>query len=76
MTAFTLFWITWGVLGGLVELTALARKAPDDTLSEHVWRWIRVGDPRPTVPFVLLRVFTAVACVWLAAHFSMGWMSF
>jgi hypothetical protein len=76
MTWFDLFWVTWAVLGGAVEVTALIRKAPDDTLSEHVWDWLRVRDPRPTVPFIILRVILAIACVWLAVHFPLAKWSF
>jgi hypothetical protein len=71
----TLFWVVWLVLGGLVELVALARKDPNDTLSEHVWSWLRVRDPRPTVPFVALRVVLGGVLVWLIGHFTMGWWS-
>lgn len=73
MTWFDVFWPTVLLIGGAVELVALASKEPGDTLSEHVWSWLKVGDPRPTGPYVLLRIATAGVCVWLAGHFAMGW---
>lgn len=69
-------WLTILVSGGLVELYALFSRAAGDTLSEHVWKWLKVADPRPTLPFIGLRVLMAVACVWLAGHFAMGWWTF
>jgi hypothetical protein len=76
MTFFDVFWTAFVVLGLSVELVALVSPERGDTASEHVWKWLRVRDARPTAPFIVLRVLTAIACVWLAPHFSMGWLSF
>ncbi len=76
MTFFDVFWSALVVLGLSVEAVALARPERGDTASEHVWRWLRVRDSRPTLPFVILRVLVAIACVWLSGHFAMGWWSF
>ena len=76
MTFFDIFWSAFVVLGMSVEVVALASPARGDTASEHVWKWLRVRDARPTVPFVALRVLVAIACAWLSFHFSMGWLSF
>lgn len=73
MSWFDVFWVSVLLAGGTVELVALKRPAPGDTLSEHMWKWLRVADPRPTLPFIVLRALTAAVMVWLAGHFAMGW---
>lgn len=72
---FTAIWVTLLAVGGLTECVALIRKDKGDTLSEHVWKWLRVGDARSTPVTWTSRVLVAVACLWLAGHFSMGWWS-
>ncbi|MFE9381788.1 hypothetical protein ACFYMO_00905 [Streptomyces sp. NPDC007025] len=77
MSIWTLSWVTWLAAFGVIEGLALARKRPDDTLSEHVWRWFAITrrDPQPD-GLTRLRRFTLLAGVtWLAAHFlSGGWV--
>lgn len=70
---FTVVWTTLVIVGGITELVALANRRAGDTLSEHVWRIVKVGDPRPS-PFVwILRAAIALVVLWLAGHFAMGW---
>lgn len=70
---FTSIWILIFVIGGATEVVALLNKRPGDTLSEHVWRIVRVGDPRPSLIVWLTRGLVALTMLWLAGHFSMGW---
>jgi hypothetical protein len=70
---FTIIWAAIGLVGGITELVALLNKRQGDTLSEHVWRVVRVGDPRPTRAVWVLRGLVALVMIWLAGHFSMGW---
>ncbi|ROO85564.1 hypothetical protein EDD29_3110 [Actinocorallia herbida] len=69
---FTLSWVIWILAFVLLEGAALARRAPGDTLSEHVWRWFRVKDPRPTALTWVLRAVLLTGCVWLTGHLAFG----
>ena len=57
---FTAGWALWVAFFAVLEGIALARRAPGDTLSEHVWRLFGI---RP-VWFAALGAF-----VWLGLHF-------
>lgn len=76
MNAFTVAWVVWLLGFAVLEGVALARKAPGDTLSEHVWSWFRVRDERPTPLVWLLRVPLLIGGVWLTGHLAFGWWSF
>lgn len=58
---FTWFWIAWILAFVVVEVIALRRKAPGDTLSEQVWAVLR---GRPVLWFL-----GAGFLVWLLLHF-------
>lgn len=73
MSIFTLIWIILGAVGGVTELVALGNRREGDTLSEHVWRIVRVDDPRPTPVVWMIRVLVAGVMLWLAGHFGLGW---
>jgi len=70
---YTIFWIAW--LAGFlaVEGRALLSRTPGSTLSEHVWAWFHVRDPRPTALVVVARVLLGVFLAWLLGHLTMGW---
>jgi hypothetical protein len=70
---FTAIWVILALVGGATELVALANKKPGDTLSEHVWKIAKVGDPRPTPLVWTIRALIALVMLWLAGHFSLGW---
>ncbi|MDX6740754.1 hypothetical protein [Actinocorallia sp. A-T 12471] len=72
---FTLAWIGWIAAFVVIEGVALARRAPGDTLSEHVWRWLRVRDARPTPLTWALRLLLVAGGVWLTGHLAFGWWS-
>ena len=69
-------WIGWLAIFAAVEGVALVRKAPGDTLSEHVWRWFAIGEPgkRPAMTgWVRLRRFALLAgLAWLTLPFLTG----
>ncbi|WP_223772937.1 hypothetical protein [Streptomyces sp. 135] len=74
MNVWTLSWVAWLAAFGVIEGLALARKRPDDTLSEHVWCWFAIArrDPQPD-GFTRLRRFLLLAGIgWLGAHFLTG----
>lgn len=70
---FTIFWISWAFAALTVEIYALARKDRGDTLSEHVWKWFKVSDSRPTVWTWAWRAPLFVFLVWLTGHLVFGW---
>lgn len=70
---YTIIWVILGLVGGATELKALLNKREGDTLSEHVWRWTRVDDPRPTPIVWGIRAAIILVMLWLAGHFGMGW---
>lgn len=73
-------WPAWIAVTSLwflaMELPALASKREGDTLSEHVWAWLRVASPKRSTPLTLAGRGALVAfLLWLAGHLSMGWWS-
>ena len=80
-------WVVWLVatIGSflMLELPALFNRTAGDTLSEHVWKWLRVkgGSGRPFANEVhvalayLFRVILGVFLLWLTGHLTMGWWS-
>lgn len=76
MDIWSWLWIGWLAAFGVLEGIALARKEPEDTLSEHIWRWFAIGRPGNRPKFtglVQLRRFVLLAgLAWLAAHFLTG----
>ncbi len=76
MDLWSWLWIAWLAAFCVLEGVALARKEPDDTLSEHIWKWFAVGRPgnRPKFTgWVQFRRFILLAALaWLAAHFLTG----
>jgi hypothetical protein len=73
MTGWGLFWSAFAALGLTAEFIALFNRSAGDTASENVWKVLRIADPRPSWLFWPLRAGVALACIWLAGHFSMGW---
>lgn len=73
MSAWTVGWLLWLAWFLGLEGFALFNRQDGDTLSEHVWKWFRVQDPRPTGVTVALRGVLAVFLLWLAGHLVMGW---
>jgi len=70
--------IIWATIGGLAlgaEIVALVSPAEGDTLSEHVWRWLKVGGRNPTTLTWVLRGLVAVFLIWLLLHFEFGWFT-
>lgn len=66
-------WYAWITAFFLIEGSALVRGRPQDTLSDHVWRWF--GIPQHAAPAegvrarrLLLLGFLA----WLSGHFLSG----
>jgi hypothetical protein len=75
MNWYTVCWVAWGVFFLAVEGKALFNKRDGDTLSEHVWKWFRVFDPRPTGWVVAARVLLGTSLLWLTLHLTMGWLT-
>lgn len=72
MSGFTVMWIAWIALFLLIEGVALVNKKPDDTLSEHVWRWFSIANKGPW--WRLRRFALAAFLAWLVLHFLSGGM--
>lgn len=76
MSIWSWLWVAWLAAFAALEGVALVRKAPDDTLSEHLWKWFAIGQPGARPPMtgaVQLRRFALLAgLVWLAAHLLTG----
>lgn len=75
MSWWTVGWLAWGAWFLAQEGIALANRRDGDTLSEHVWRWFRVRDPRPTPLIVTGRVVLGVFLAWLLLHMVFGWFT-
>jgi hypothetical protein len=76
VSGWLVFWLAWGAVFAIGEGVALARTAPGDTLSEQVWRWLRVTPGRTPTSSALARFPAYVVgalLVWLFGHFEFGW---
>lgn len=72
MDGITVAWVGWLTAGAALEVMALRSARPGDTLSEHVWKWLKVKDGRNpwwTWPF---RVALVGGGVWLGLHLGLG----
>lgn len=67
----TPIWIGIGLLIVIVEGVALLNKSKGDTLSEHVWNWLKVYDK--SKKFTAWRFFVLAFMVWLTGHLAFGW---
>ncbi|ADE43486.1 gp19 [Streptomyces phage phiSASD1] len=73
MSSWTLSWVVWLAAFVVIEGLALLRKRPDDTLSEHVWRWFAVARATQPDGRTRLRRFMLLAGMsWLSVHFLTG----
>lgn len=72
---FTWIWVALGTVALVTEFVALFSKKPGGTLSEHVWKVLRVGDPRPSSAVWVGRGIVALFLTWLIFHFSLGWFT-
>lgn len=75
MSAWTALWLTWGVMFLVIEGIALATPKLGDTLSEHFWRWLKVGAAVPTWWVWVGRAGVLLFCLWLGFHLSFGWFT-
>ena len=75
MSPWTVLWLAWGGAFLFLEGLALFNKGLGDTLSEHFWRWLRVGDRMPTPVVWAGRVGVLIFCLWLGLHLSLGWFT-
>ena len=87
-TKFTIIWLAWIIIGGVIEGIALFNSTRGDTLSEHLWAWLGVRTdgwafppPRPAhlsaaiTPRWTLRVARTLfifAMVWFTLHIATG----
>lgn len=72
---FTWIWVALGTVALVTEFVALFSKKPGGTLSEHVWKVLRAGDPRPSSAVWVGRGIVALFLTWLIFHFSLGWFT-
>lgn len=72
---FTWIWVAIGTAALVTEFVALLGKKPGGTLSEHVWKVLKVGDARPTSAVWVGRGVVAVFLMWLLFHFELGWFT-
>jgi hypothetical protein len=72
---FTWIWVALGSASLIVELVALLSSRPGGTLSEHVWRIIKVDDPRPSTAVWVGRGALLLFLAWLIPHFMLSWFT-
>lgn len=71
--AYTGVWLAWVTAFFLIEGSALARRQPENTLSDHVWAWF--GIPRHVAPSRSVRsrrIALLGFFAWLVGHFFTG----
>ncbi len=71
MDIFTWVWIAWGVYFAIVETLSIMNKRKGDTLSENIWKWFAVTDPKAKLR-TLRRAGLLVGMLWLLIHFITG----
>lgn len=69
MNGYTVAWIMWLAMFGVIEGAALFNKDKGDTLSEHVWAWFKIRESRQ---WNIRRFALAGFLVWLLVHFVAG----
>ncbi|MFC8095362.1 hypothetical protein [Streptomyces sp. NPDC057301] len=67
MSAWSVAWLVWLAVFVVLETVALLNGTPDDTLSEHIWRW--AGLHASGVWAAIRRAILAGALGWLVVHF-------
>ncbi|QPB09990.1 hypothetical protein CPT_Sitrop_076 [Streptomyces phage Sitrop] len=73
MSVWTWLWVGWLAAFLVIEGVALKRKAPGDTLSEHVWKWFHTDKlTKPTGTTRLRRFVLLAFMAWLSVHFLTG----
>jgi len=66
-------WAAWGLYFVLLEGWALYRSRPGDTLSEHVWAWLGIGEGRQRSGWTQLRrALLVMGLAWLVVHLLTG----
>ena len=68
---YSLLWLAWIALFGVIEGAAIINKQKGDTLSEHVWWLFSVSDKSNW--YLARRTALGGFLAWLVAHF-MGWV--
>lgn len=72
---FTWIWVALGAAALIVELAALFSKPEGGTLSEQMWKLLKVDDPRPSSAVWVGRGAVALFLLWLFPHFLLGWFT-
>ena len=73
MSVWTWAWIAWGAVFAVIEGMALFNSRPGDTLSEHAWAFLGIGEGRKRSGWTQLRrVLLLAFMAWLTAHFLTG----
>lgn len=70
-----IYWGLWGFAFVIGEGIALVRDSKGDTLSEQVWRWLKVTPGKRVTSAALYRFpvwFVGVLLIWLFFHFEFG----
>lgn len=62
-------WIVLLVIGAIMELVAIFNDRKGDTLSEQVWKWLRIDKGESN--WHIGRILLVLGLVWLLLHF--GW---
>ena len=73
MSTWTVLWLAWGFVFVVVETLAIIDRRRGDTLSEHVWKWLKVGARQPTLLVWVARAGVLIFCAWLGFHLAFGW---
>lgn len=69
----TVAWFGWIAAFFLIEGSALARRRPQDTLSDHVWAWFDIPQHAPPARSARGRRLALLAFLaWLVGHFLSG----
>jgi hypothetical protein len=73
MSGFTFAWCAWWLIFAIIEGVALFNRQEGDTLSEHIRKWFKVKDPRPTGLTWFFRAVLMTVLIWFITHFFFEW---
>lgn len=72
MSGYTFAWLFWIAMFATIEAAAIINRQPNDTLSEHIWRWAATRT-KPT-GWQVRRFALLAALAWLSTHLLTGWV--
>ena len=69
MDVWTILWLAWGALFGVIETAAIRNDSKGDTLSEHFRRWFRTDTHHGRTGWIIT---SGVFFAWFVVHIAVA----